>query len=75
MTMATATAVNRRRELAHRVGSGLEVTLYWNQDDDTTTVEIRHLASDTQMRFAVPPEQALSAFYHPLTHIRHATAA
>ena len=30
VTMATANIINRRRELAHRVGGGLEVTLYWN---------------------------------------------
>jgi hypothetical protein len=72
--MAAATVVNRRRELAHRVGSGLEVTLYWNAADNSTSIEVRHVASETTMRFAVPGDQALDAFYHPLAHVRHSTA-
>jgi hypothetical protein len=72
--MAAATVVNRRRELVHRVGSGLEVTLYWNAADNSTSVEVRHVASEGTMRFAVPGDQALDAFYHPLAHVRHSTA-
>jgi len=70
--MAPATIVNRRRELAHRVGRDLEVTLYWNAADDSTSIEVRHVASETTLRFAVPADQALDAFYHPLAHIRYA---
>jgi hypothetical protein len=68
--MAAATVSTRRRELAHRIGSGLEVTLYWHADDGTTSIEVLHLASDTRLRFAVPADQALDAFYHPLLHVR-----
>jgi hypothetical protein len=72
--MSTATLVDRRRELAHRVGGGLEVTLYWNAADDSTSVEVRHIASGTTLRFAVSPDRALDAFYHPLVHIPRSTA-
>jgi hypothetical protein len=74
MTATTAAAVNRERELAHRVSSGLEVTLYWNATDNGTSLEVRHLASETTLRFAVPADQALDAFYHPLAHVDYSIA-
>ena len=73
--MATANIINRRRELAHRIGGGLEVTLYWNTGDNSTSIEVHHLASETHMRFVVPADRALDAFYHPLTHVRYSSAA
>jgi hypothetical protein len=72
--MSAATVIDRRRELANRVASGLEVTLYWTAADNSTSIEVRHLASDTTLRFAVPTDQALDAFYHPLAHVDYSTA-
>ncbi len=72
LTMSAATVINRR-ELAHRVGSGLEVTLYWTAADNSASIEIRHVASETTLRFAVPTDQALDAFYHPLAHVAYST--
>jgi hypothetical protein len=62
------------RELAHRVGSGLEVTLYWNAADNSTSIELCHIASGTRLRFRVSPEAALDAFYHPLAHVQRSVA-
>jgi hypothetical protein len=59
MTVTTAAAIIRQRELARRVSSGLEV---------------RYLASETTLRFAVPADQALDAFYHPLAHVDYSIA-
>jgi hypothetical protein len=73
--MATADIINRRCELAHRIGGGLEVALYWNTGDNSTSIEVHHLESETHMRFAVPADQALDAFYHPLNHVRYSSAA
>lgn len=72
--MAVATVSNRPRELAQRVGSGLEVTLYWNAADNSTSIELCHVATETTLHFAVPPEQALDAFYHPLAHVQYSIA-
>ena len=69
--MTAATVIDRPRELAHRIGSGLEVTLYWNAADNTASIEVRHVASDTTLRYGVPGDQALDAFYHPLAHVRY----
>jgi hypothetical protein len=74
MTVATATVINRNRELAHRVSSDIEVTLYWNATDNGTSIEVRHLASETTVRFAVPADEALDAFYHPLAHVGYSIA-
>jgi hypothetical protein len=58
-----------RRELAHRLSSGIEVTLYWSPDDNTTYVEISQPATEEALLFNVPREQALDAFYHPFSHL------
>lgn len=57
-----------QRELAHRVSGGITVTLYWNADDNSTSVEIFHAATEQTLHFAVPHERALDAFYHPFAH-------
>lgn len=49
----------QRRELAHRVGAGVEVTLYWSRIDDRTSIEIRHVAANATVRFGVPADRAL----------------
>lgn len=73
--MAAATVTNRRRrELAHRIGGGVEVTLYWDAADNSTSIELRHLSSDTRLRFAVPADRALDAFYHPFAHVQYSAA-
>ena len=72
--MSAPTIVNRRRELAHRVSGGIEVTLYWNAPDNSTSIEVWHARVRETLRFAVPAERRLDAFYHPLAHIRYSTA-
>ena len=57
------------RELARRVSGGIEVALYWSPVDNGTTVEVWDEASDVILVFAVPPERALEAFYHPFAQL------
>jgi hypothetical protein len=64
-----------RRELAHRANSGLEVTLFWDARDDSTTIEIHHADSAETIAFPVPAERALDAFYHPFAHLAELEAA
>jgi len=61
--------VEPRRELARRVSGGIEVTLYWTPLENTTTVEVWDSAHDETLVFAVPPERALEAFYHPFAQL------
>jgi hypothetical protein len=68
--MSTVTPISTRRELAHRASAGLEVTLYWRADDETTTIEIWRPATEELVIFGVAPEHALDAFYHPFAHLQ-----
>jgi hypothetical protein len=58
-----------RRELAHRVTGGIEVTLFWNALDDTTAVEVWQPATEELLFFDVARDRALDAFYHPFAHL------
>jgi hypothetical protein len=71
MSPATCT----RLELAHRFSGGLEVALYWCADDNRTTIEIWHAATEQLFTFAVAPERALDAYYHPFAHLPTARSA
>lgn len=73
--MAPATIFQPRRELARRAGAGFEVALFWDAADNSTSVEIWHAASHETLRYVVPPEHALDAYYHPFAHLRMAAAA
>ena len=59
-----------RRELARRVNGGIQVTLYWSPFDNSTTVEVGQTSSEETLVFAVAPERALEAFYHPFRAAR-----
>ena len=52
-------------ELAYRVSGGMEIRLYWNADEDSTSIEVWEPASGELLLFEVPRERALEAFYHP----------
>jgi hypothetical protein len=58
-----------RRELARRSSGGIDVTLYWSSDDDSTSIEIWHSATQETLTFPVAPERALDAFYHPFAQL------
>jgi hypothetical protein len=61
--------VEPRRELARRVSGGIEVALYWTPLDNRTTVEVWDSGYDETLVFAVTPERALEAFYHPFAQL------
>jgi hypothetical protein len=58
-----------RRELAHRLSGGIEVTLFWSPDDNSTSVEVSQPATEEPLLFNVPRARALDAFYHPFSHL------
>ena len=61
--------IKPRRELARRVSGGIEVALYWSPLDNSTTVEVWEVASQETLVFAVTPDRALEAFYHPFAQL------
>jgi hypothetical protein len=66
MTTSAETSV---RELARRVNGGLEISLYWNAGDNSTSVEVYEPSTEETITFRVPPGQALEAFYHPFAYL------
>ena len=62
-------------ELAYRVSSGMEIRLYWNADEDSTSVEVWQPASGELLILEVPRERALEAFYHPFADLPRALVA
>jgi hypothetical protein len=58
-----------RRELAFRTSGGLEITLYWDAEEETTSVEVYQPATQETIAFTVPDEHALDAFHHPFAHL------
>jgi len=69
MNIATVTRTTRR-ELARRVSGGLEIALFWDKRDNSTSIDLRHEAIDETISFRVPPTKALDAFHHPFAHLR-----
>ena len=65
---ATSLTDSPLRELAHRVSSGAETKLLWNERTGTVTVWVWDREADQHMEFAVAPAKALDAFYHPYAH-------
>ena len=57
-----------RRELAHRFGAGIDVTLYWDAVEEVVTVEVVDLAAGENFELAVPRSRALDAFHHPFAY-------
>ena len=61
-------APSRRRELAHRFGAGLDVTLYWDVEAQITAIEVVDLAAGENFELEVPRARALDAFHHPFAY-------
>jgi hypothetical protein len=53
----------------------MEIRLYWNPDEDSTSVEVWQPASGELLLLEVPRERALEAFYHPFADLPQALAA
>jgi hypothetical protein len=65
---ATSRTDSPLRELAHRVSSGAEIRLFWNERTGAVTVWVWNQDSGQQAEFAVAPAKALDAYYHPYAH-------
>jgi len=67
----TSTYESSRRELAHRVSDGIEVTLYWAKSSGSVVVEVIDHGSEQIFEIEVPSERALDAFHHPYAYAAH----
>jgi hypothetical protein len=66
--MYATAPTTHRIDLAHRRNDGIDVTLWWSPSENTVTVEVLHLASDSAFELLVDRSRALDAFYHPFAY-------
>lgn len=64
----TATSLTGRRELAHRVSDGIEITLLWSKPSTQVTIAVLDTRSDEALEFEVDGSAALDAFRHPYAY-------
>jgi hypothetical protein len=62
------TTATHTRELAARESDGILVQLLWHPRENSLTVEIEDVRIGDGFQFAVAPELALDAFYHPFAY-------
>jgi hypothetical protein len=58
-----------RRELAHRSGDGLEVSLLWDPRDDSLSVCVRDTREDARYDIPVVDAKPLDVFEHPFAYL------
>jgi hypothetical protein len=63
------TAGPQRRELAHRVNDGLDVTLSWHPALDELTVRVRDERDDRHFEISPEHHLALEVYYHPYAYL------
>lgn len=61
-------SASHRIDLAQRRSDGIDVTLWWSPDDDSVSVEVFHLATDSTFELPVDRARALDAYYHPFAY-------
>ncbi len=66
---ATKTQTDTARELAHRAGDGLDVTLVWYPDSDRIAVRVSDARTGDSFEAEAPRESALEAFEHPFAYL------
>ena len=58
-----------RRELAHRLADGVEVTLYWTPRTNVLAVSVHDQATDDRFELALgPQDNPLDVFRHPYAY-------
>ena len=58
----------RARELAHREGDGIEVTLVWYAETDRVAVRVTDVSTGQRFELRVARDRALDAFHHPFAY-------
>lgn len=60
---------NQLRELDHRTGHGIEVSLLWDPESDRVFLAVEDHQLEESIRLEVPAADALQAFRHPYVYI------
>ena len=65
---AWTTTTQQVKELAHRAGDGIDVSLLWSPVDNRLAVVVDDVRTGDSFELAAHPENALDAFYHPFAY-------
>jgi hypothetical protein len=63
------------RELAHRSGDGVEVSLFWSPADGSLTVIVDDAKAEERFELEARPDNALEVFYHPYAYVATSVCA
>ena len=63
------------RELAHRAGDGVEVSLLWRPRDGRLTVVVDDVRAEERLELSARPDNALEVFYHPYAYVSTSVCA
>jgi hypothetical protein len=63
-----ATAITKRRELAHRSGDGIDVSLFWSKPSNWVTIAVVDTRSNEALEFDVDGSAAIDVFNHPYAY-------
>ena len=61
-------AAKPSKELAHRAGDGVEVSLLWRPTDGRLTVVVDDAKAGERFALDARPDKALDVFYHPYAY-------
>ncbi len=56
------------RELDHRRSNGVDVSLLWDEHDNSVVVSVVDASTGSSFDLEVPPESARHVFHHPFAH-------
>ncbi len=56
------------KELAHRAGDDVEVSLLWSPSDGHLTVVVDDARAEERFELEARPDKALEVFYHPYAY-------
>ena len=58
------------RELGHRCGDGLDITLFWNSETNHVFIVVEDQRDGKAFKLDVDAADALDAFRHPFAYVR-----
>jgi hypothetical protein len=71
----TPTTTRSQKELAHRAGDGIDVSLYWDERTNRVTIRVDDARSDESFELDIEGRSALDAFRHPFAYATAQRAA
>jgi len=68
-----SSTTSESQELAARESNGVHILLLWQPRADALTISVEDSRTGHRFKFAVAPDRALDAFYHPFAYAAYET--